>query len=279
MVMFVVKCIKNFSYFRRLKFLLKMKRFFQVIIVLSLLFSACTSQKELLYLQDIDTGTEDNIFFKQSIDYKIQKQDILYIRIYSMNQEANEIFNLTSGRYQQNLFQNETSLFINGYSVNDSGNVDLPIIGNVNVLYKTVEEAKNTIQSQADEILRNSSVVVKLISFKFSVLGEVHGPGMYRNYNNQLTVLEAIAMAGDITDYGNRKNVLIIRPTKLGTETFRIDLTSSKVLSSEGFFLLPNDIVYVEPISTKMFRINAPTLSIFLSTISTLILILNFINL
>ncbi|MBE9509972.1 MAG: sugar transporter, partial [Bacteroidetes bacterium] len=77
---------------------------------------------------------------------------------------------------------------------------------------------------------------------------------------------------------GNRKKVLIIRPTKSGTETFRIDLTSSKVLSSEGFFLLPNDIVYVEPISTKTFRINAPTLSIFLSTISTFILILNFIK-
>lgn len=255
-----------------------MKRFLQIIIVLSFLISSCTSQKELLYLRDIDAGIEDSVFFKQSINYKIQKQDILYIRIYSMNQEANEIFNLTSGRYQQNLFQNETSLFINGYSVNDSGYVDLPIIGKVNVLQKTVEQAKEKIQTEADEILKNSSVVVKLISFKFSVLGEVNGPGMYRNYNNQLTVLEAIAMAGDITDYGNREKVLVIRPTKSGTETFRIDLTNSKVLSSEGFFLLPNDIVYVEPIKTKMFRINAPTISIFLSTISTLILILNFIN-
>ncbi|MCH7656714.1 MAG: polysaccharide biosynthesis/export family protein [Bacteroidetes bacterium] len=246
-----------------------MKRFFQVIIALSLLFGSCTSQKQLLYLQDLDTGTKDNIFFKQSINYKIQTQDILYIRIYSMNPKANEIFNLTSGRYQQNLFQNETSLFINGYSVTDSGNVDLPIIGKVNVLYKTVEEAKYAIQSHADEILNNSSVVVKLISFKFSVLGEVHAPGMYRNYNNQLTVLEAIAMAGDITDYGNRKKILIIRPIKSGTETFRIDLTRSEVLSSEGFFLLPNDIVYVEPISTKTFRINTPTFSLFLSTVTT----------
>lgn len=255
-----------------------MKRFFQVIIALSLLFGSCTSQKQLLYLQDLDTGTKDNIFFKQTINYKIQTQDILYIRIYSMNPKANEIFNLTSGRYQQNLFQNETSLFINGYSVTDSGNVDLPIIGKVNVLYKTVEEAKYAIQSHADKILKNSSVVVKLISFKFSVLGEVHAPGMYRNYNNQLTVLEAIAMAGDITDYGNRKKILIIRPIKSGTETFRIDLTRSEVLSSEGFFLLPNDIVYVEPIRTKTFRINTPTFSLFLSTVTTLILILSFIN-
>lgn len=255
-----------------------MKRVFKVIIALSLLFGSCTSQKQLLYLQDLETGTKDNIFFKQSINYKIQTQDILYIRIYSMNLKANEIFNLTSGRYQQNLFQNETSLFINGYSVTDSGNVDLPIIGKVNVLYKTVEEAKYAIQSHADAILKNSSVVVKLISFKFSVLGEVHAPGMYRNYNNQLTVLEAIAMAGDITDYGNRKKILIIRPIKSGTETFRIDLTRSEVLSSEGFFLLPNDIVYVEPISSKTFRINTPTISLLLSTVTTLILILSFIK-
>ncbi|MCK4344027.1 MAG: SLBB domain-containing protein, partial [Bacteroidales bacterium] len=145
------------------------------------------------------------------------------------------------------------------------------------VLNKTVEEAKDAIQEKTDQILRNASVIVKLISFKFTVLGEVNRPGVYKNFNNQLTVLEAIGMAGDISDYGNRTKILVIRPTKNETRTYRIDLTKKDVLSSEGFFLLPNDIVYVEPIKSKTFRINIPTLSLFLSTLTTLILVLNFI--
>jgi polysaccharide export outer membrane protein len=85
-------------------------------------------------------------------------------------------------------------------------------------------------------------------------------------------------MAGDITDYGNRKQVLVLRPTSDGTKTFRLDLTNRSILTSDGFFLLPNDIVYVEPIKSKTFRINLPTISLAFTSISTLILVLNYIN-
>lgn len=242
------------------------------------LVSSCTSQKQLVYLQDVDSLTTENVYFRQQVDYKIQNQDILYIRILSIDNRTSDLINVASTRYQQNLFQNETSLFINGYSVDNSGNVELPIIGKVFVLNKTVEEAKDAIWEKTDQYLRNASVIVKLISFKFTVLGEVNRPGVYKNFNNQLTVLEAIGMAGDISDYGNRTRILVIRPTKNETRTYRIDLTKKNVLSSEGFFLLPNDIVYVEPIKSKTFRINIPTLSLFLSTLTTLILVLNFIK-
>ena len=242
------------------------------------LVSSCTSQKQLVYLQDDDSLTTENVYFRQQVDYKIQNQDILYIRILSIDDRTNDLINVASTRYQQNLFQNETSLFINGYSVDNSGNVELPIIGKVFVLNTTVEEAKDAIQEKTDQYLRNASVIVKLISFKFTVLGEVNRPGVYKNFNNQLTVLEAIGMAGDISDYGNRTKILVIRPTKNETRTYRIDLTNKDVLSSEGFFLLPNDIVYVEPIKSKTFRINIPTLSLFLTTLTTLILVLNFIK-
>ena len=80
-------------------------------------------------------------------------------------------------------------------------------------------------------------------------------------------------MAGDITDYGNRKRILVLRPTKEGTHTFRLDLTKTDILTSDGFFLLPNDIVYVEPIKSKSFKLNIPVMSLTLSTISTFILI------
>jgi polysaccharide export outer membrane protein len=85
-------------------------------------------------------------------------------------------------------------------------------------------------------------------------------------------------MAGDITDFGNRQKILVLRPSPEGTRSFRLDLTSSNILSSDGFFLLPNDIVYVEPIKNKSFRMNMPTISLAFTSISTLILILNFIG-
>ena len=185
---------------------------------------------------------------------------------------------LPTGSYQ--MFQNETTLYINGYNVTDSGTVVIPLIGEVPVEGKTVEEAQRAIQKASYEYLKDATVTVKLLSFKFSVLGEVNRPGTYRNFNNQLTVLEAISMAGDISDFGDREQVLVLRPQENGTRTFRINLKKKEVLTSEAFFLLPNDIVIVEPIGSKVLQLNIPTISLVLtalfSTISTTLLILNF---
>ena len=253
------------------------KKQYNWIIILALLLSSCSLQKQLVYLQDVDEETMENVFFKEPIEYKIQNQDILYIKIMSMSDEANELMNVTSMRYSQNLYQNETSLFINGFSVSDSGYVDLPVVGDIYVMDMTIDEAKEVISNRVDEFVIGATVIVKLISFKFTVIGEVARPGMYTNYNNQLTVLEAIGRAGDITDFGNRERILVLRPTKKETKTFRINLTRKDLLSSDGFFLLPNDIVYVEPLSNKTFRLNIPTISLFLSTVTTLILVLSFV--
>jgi len=239
---------------------------------------SCTQQRQLVYLQGIDESVDSNFFAKLQPEYRIQKQDILYIKIYTLNQEVSDLINQTAANYQQNLFQNETSLFINGYSVNDSGYVEIPVLGRILVLNKTIDELTESIRERAEVYLKDATIIVKLISFKFTVMGEVNRPGVYRNFNNQLTVFEAISMAGDVTDYGNRRKILVLRPSKEGTSTFRINLTEKKLLTSDGYFLLPNDIVYVEPIKSKIFRLNAPTYSFVLSTITTLILVLNFIR-
>lgn len=258
---------------------LKMKlKFFIICIIFGLIIISCTQQRQLIYLQGIDQVADSSFFSKLKPEYRIQKQDILYIKIYTLNQEVSDLVNQTAANYQQNLFQNETSLFINGYSVNDSGYVEIPVLGRILVLNKTIDESIESIRERANVYLKDATIIVKLISFKFTVMGEVNRPGVYRNFNNQLTVLEAISMAGDITDYGNRKRILVLRPSKEGTYTFRLDLTEKRLLTSDGYFLLPNDIVYVEPIKSKIFRLNAPTYSFVLSTITTLILVLNFIR-
>ncbi len=229
-------------------------------------------------MRNIDSDSTFNYYPKTQPVYKIQTRDILYIRIYTFDQEVSNMINQTAGVSQQNLFQNESSLFVNGYTVNDSGFVELPVLGRISVINKTVDEATIAIRQRAEQFLKDATIIVKLVSFKFSVLGEVNRPGTYHNYGNQLTVLEAISMAGDITDYGNRNKILVLRPDKDGTKTYRLNLTDKSILTSDGFFLLPNDIVYVEPIKTKSFKINIPTISLLLTGISTLILVMKYIE-
>lgn len=253
---------------------------FLLIVAISLVtvMFSCTSHRQLVYLKNVDSLSAENFYPKKRPEYRIQTRDIMYIKIYSLNEDMSNMINQTIGSYQQNLFQNETSLFINGYTVSDSGNIEIPVLGKIKVEGKTMDEAIESIKNRAAQFLKDATVIVKLISFKFSVIGEVNRPGTYNNFNSQLTVLEAISMAGDITDYGNRKEVLVLRPTSNGTRSFRLDLTSRQILTSDGFYLLPNDMVYVEPIKNKSFRINMPTISLAFTSISTLILILNFLN-
>ena len=240
-----------------------------------LVLASCTRYKNMVYLQTDKSSKE--LYNATPPDYRIQKRDILYIRILSLNQEITQVINSTSV-LSTNQFTNDASLFIYGYNVSDSGFVEIPVVGRVDVLNKTLEEAKTAVSEKAAKYLKDATVIIKLISFKYSVMGEVTRPGVYQNYNNQLTVLEAISNAGDISPYGDRRKVLVIRPGNEGTRTFRLNLTRTDILSSEGFFLLPNDIVYVEPVKSYNIRVNLPIVSVFLTGVSTLILVLNYIK-
>lgn len=253
---------------------------FPLLLLLSLLLaSSCTTHKKITYLQDLQ---EKEAFTPANPpEYRLQKRDILYIQFFSLNAEMNTLLNGNS-QSQNTMYmgQSEGSAYISGYVVNDSGKVVIPLLGQVGVVNLSIGEATAEIQKAADKLLKDATVQVKLLSFKFTVLGEVARPGTYRNFNNQLTVLEAIGTAGDITSFGNRERILVLRPGNTGTQTFRINLKTKELLSSEAFFLLPNDIVYVESINSKIFQLNIPTVSLLLttlfSTVSTTLLILNF---
>lgn len=257
-----------------------MKYIWRTLILPLVILSSCTSQKQLTYLQNLDavSGGKPSMVTHPP-DYRIRVNDLLYIRILSLDPNINQMYNPQGASSQQNLFNTEQSYYIYGYSVSDSGTVNVPFLGKIKLLGLTIEQAHDTLQSRVNQVLRNADVIVKLISFKYSVLGEVAKPGMYSNFNDQLTILEAISRAGDITEFGNRKHVMVLRPGENDQSTlYRLDLTGTDFLNSEGFFLLPNDIVYVEPIKNKSFRLNIPTISIFFSSISTLILVLSFIT-
>jgi polysaccharide export outer membrane protein len=233
----------------------------------------------MVYLQGAGTADSASQFTNQMALYKIHSGDVLSIKIISLNKEITPLFNVENESTNNYSSNNEASLYYRGYTVDETGIIVIPVIGKVDVLGLTLEELQVLVQKKVDEMLKDAQVIVKFGGFKFTVLGEVKQPGMYYIYNNRLSLLEALGKAGDITDYGNRENILIIRPTQNGSNAFRINILDKNVLQDPNFFLTPNDVVYVEPVTTKNWKLNAYNVSIILSSITTMILVLNFINL
>ena len=240
-----------------------------------LLFSSCTTQKQLTYLQDIDQSD----FYKLSRpEYHLQKQDILYVDVSTKTGEMNALLEGT-GNNSQSINMTAGAAYLKGFTIDDSGKIDVPAIGQVEVLGKTLEEVNAAVQKKAQTLLKDVTISVKLLSYKFSVLGEVKNPGNFQIFDTQVTLLDALGMAGDMTDFGDRTNILVLRAKDEGVQTYRINLKKKDLITSEAYYILPNDVVIVEPRKVKLISLNAPTLSLFLSTIfstvSMTLLILN----
>ncbi|TKG95365.1 polysaccharide export protein [Puteibacter caeruleilacunae] len=261
-----------------------MKKNFIVLCIalLGLYLSSCKTSKDMVYLNDIQDQEFQAGVPQPFAEYKVKVNDNLYIDVQSLSPEINALFNpakntnSTTGGTSQNYGQ-LSGQYLNGFQVDLGGNVALPVIGKVHVAGLTVNEAQAAIQAKADEYIKDGSVKVKLLSFKITVMGEVKKPGVYYNYNNYMTILEGISMAGGETDYSRIQKVLVVRPTEKGTKTYRLDLSKKKFLTSEAFYLQPNDVVYVEPDKYKNVKLNSPMYTLFLSTISTIVLIINVI--
>jgi polysaccharide biosynthesis/export protein len=258
-----------------------MKHLTPILTLTIFLMASCTSQKKLAYLNNLPIPGGEERFTMEVPDYKIQIRDILYITVKAMTPDGTIEDFLISARNAGGSYvgQGESGGYLYGYDVNSDGNIVLPAVGSVKVEGLTLEETRKLIQTYADKVFKNSTVECKLLSFKFTVIGEVKAPGTYINYNNYLTVLEAIGRAGGLEDYGNRDRVLVVRPMDKGTKTFRLNLQDKKLLSSEAYFLLPNDVVIVEPLKQKIFNLNLPTISFIFTTVtSTITMTLLLIN-
>lgn len=259
-----------------------MKPPYLLITVLFLLLTACTSQEKLAYLNNLpETGGEQ--YFPMDIpDYKIQNRDVLYITLKAMNPEGEivEYLGGSSSASNMTVMQGTGGGYLWGYNVNSEGNIILPVLGEVKVEGKTIDETRRFLQTEFDRSYKNAIVECKLLSFKFTVIGEVKAPGTFINYSNYLTVLEAIGQAGGIDDLGRRDNLLVVRPVEGGTKTYRLNLQDKDLLTNEAYFLLPNDVVIVEPEDRKIFDINFGTFStVFgtaLSVLSTTLLLINY---
>src|SRR5882724_3519307 len=246
-------------------------------VLLMFLFSSCYYNKRLVYLQDRHfSESKATLVESKRTPYKLQPADVLSVQIKSSaEKEVSGMFNISTTNM---MMANPGTLFLEGYSIDASGKITMPILGELMVKGLTVEEAQQFIKTSANQYFNNPIVIVKLISFKVTVLGEVKNPGYYYVYNNQATALEALGMAGDLTTFGNRKNVKLLRQKAAATEVVLLDLTNADLLKSEYFFLKPGDVLYVEPLKARSKRTNLELLGVVFTAMTTAVLIFSYIN-
>jgi polysaccharide export outer membrane protein len=251
------------------------------LIAFVILISSCSTQKELSYLSNLpETGGAD-YFTMEVPDYKVQPRDILYISVKAQTPEGT-LTEMLNDRTNINAsyMANEGTSYIMGYSIDPQGNVNIPLLGDIFVAGMTIYDIRDLFQAKVDSLFRHAYVEVRLMSFKFTVIGEVRMPGSFVNYNDQLTVLEAIGRAGGIAETGTKEKVLVIRPVDGKTVTYHINLQDKSLLSSPAYFLSPNDVVIVQPNPKKVFNVNLPTFSFIItavtSTITTTLLLINY---
>ena len=259
-----------------------MKRLLLLALTLGFL-SSCVSRKQLTYLQETE-AQKGKTYKPTAPKYKVQPNDILNINIRSFDAEESDLFNLATSNVNLNL--GDLLFYLNGYTVKPDGNIEMPIIGEINVSGMNVDEIELLIESKLKGFFNEGfvHVSVQLAGVRFSVIGDVTRAGKYVIYQNEVNIFEALAIAGDISIVGNRREVQIIRQENSEIRVIDVDLTNSDILNSPDFFIRPNDIINVKPLAVKSVGIGetgfgtlAAVLGVLAST-ATLVLSIYTIN-
>ena len=212
-----------------------------LIAILALISSCTTGPRKLTYVHGIETDKVHGDTISPE-EYLIKPNDHLYIVIMGDDPLNTAYLNLTTAVSNSA----GSNLELITYTVNEHGNISFPQLGELAVEGKTVLEIQTDLQERIGEYIKNTSVYVKLVDRTITVLGEVQSPGNIVVFKSQLTIFEAIGSAGDLTDWGNRRDVKLFRKTDGGTEVVSLDLTDPSLLYSEYYYIFPNDVIYVE---------------------------------
>lgn len=245
------------------------------LLVMSLLAS-CVGKRSINYLHDGSLSSTSKLFPNRKFEYRIQVNDVFSIRVLGLDEDNARLFNVES--VNNGLALNDAALYVNGFSVDKAGNVQLPSVGKVKLQGLTVNEAQELLQRKINDYFANATVILKLVSFRVSVLGEVQRPGTYFVYNNQITLLEALSQAGGPTEMGDKRHVTLMRQSDQGTQALYMDLGKADVLSSEYYYLLPNDVVYVPALGARPQRMNLDLLGVLFAAISAAALIVTVVQ-
>ncbi len=227
------------------------------------ILNSCTSLKDLAYFQEKNKQTHQaNIPFRTISNHIIAPGDILNISISTPLQTASQLLNTKDG--------------ISAIQVKADSSVEIPVLGTIKVGGLSMSGCTDSLMQRAGVYFKQPLVNIQLVSFKVTLLGEIKSPGMKALTMENSTVLDAIASAGDLTDYGNRKNIKVIRNKMV----YYLDLTDIHIIESEGYYLNSNDIVYIEPVRRKAVQSNLSaslTVASFVSSISAFVTTMIFI--
>lgn len=220
---------------------------------ISILFSSCIPTQDLIYLQKKNNfEAETTISAVASKPYRLQTNDVLSISIKANDPKLVSIFSTTN---QGEAGKSESGLYFDGFTVDDHGNIRIPVLGEINVIGFTTEEIRVNIEKQllAEYFNKEANifVTVKLAGFRYTIIGEIGSTGTKTLFQEHVNIIDAIANSGDITITGNRKAVTIMRQTPTGTQMHDIDLTDINVMKSPYYYLQPNDYIFVKPLKQK----------------------------
>ncbi|NHN26159.1 polysaccharide export protein [Flavobacterium jejuense] len=248
-----------------------MKEFKKLFFLITILcFFSCASKKNIVYIQNSQNSETIN-----SYEPHLQPDDVLLIIVSSENPEIAAPYNLKSISLDDNLDESKGNTKMQTYIIDINGNIEFPILGSIHLAGLTKTEAVLKIKDVLKEHVKDAVVNLRILNFKISVLGEVSKPGSYSVKSERMTILEGLSLAGDLTIYGKRNNILLIREQNGNKIMERIDITKSDFINSPFYYLSQNDVIYVEPNKTRVnSSIIGPNLTVGISALSLIVTII-----
>lgn len=243
---------------------MKIRKVLFLLIVIGLSFS-CISNKRVVYMQDLPQNqaayTLGELVKSKFEEYLLQYNDVVDITIKTSDPLLNQMLDINSGGAGNmsarmmggGVLTGGDIFYLTGYTLNDDGIVELPILGDLKLVGLNTEQAKVVIENELRKYVRDEEnfVRVRLGGIRYSALGEFARPGKYTLLQNRVTIFEAIANAGDLTVVAKRDDIMLIRQYPDGSQAHRINLNNKDIMNSEFYFLRPNDMIYAEPMKVR----------------------------
>lgn len=254
-----------------------------------LLSISCVPNKKLIYLQNLEGNEviyEDSLITYSTSEYRLQYNDVVDIQVHTLDEAMNEFFNIRPTLNMQTQQMAGASggdiFYVTGYTVDKEGNIEIPLLGNVQVNNKTLAEVKDSVSEKLKRYITSDDffVRVKLGGIRFSTLGEFRSPGKHVVLQDRMTIFEAIAHAGDLRVTAKRDEILLLRQYPEGTKLHRINLTDRSLVASPFYFIQPNDQLYAEPLKVRELGTGenlAQSIQLIVTSITAAVLILNLI--
>ncbi|MFZ2340214.1 MAG: polysaccharide biosynthesis/export family protein [Bacteroidales bacterium] len=249
-------------------------------VCLIMILGSCVTRGKMTYLQYSGTSAHDDLRIEDNrisvtpSEYKILPYDNLYIRVITPDPQWSVLFNTMPVGAGGAVTEESAGLF--GYSVDTEGQIEIPFVGKVEVGGKTLSEIKMSLDTLFLQYLTDAAITIRLVNNYVSVIGEVRMPGRYILTKDRVTIFEAIAMAGDIENFGNRQRIQLIRPSPYGPVVKEFSLADRSILSSEFYYVMPNDVIYTMPMNGRAFQVNSSFWSLFLSTLTSALGVIAF---